>query len=182
MFTPMDSMFLWKRKKMRRSEDFLVYNDSLCIQFNKNFVDTWTQPLCTVLDFTNLHFTSPKKSETSWSFPSKNNEVLYFTKLHFTSFNEVMDQNCHELHFTKKISEVWKCWVLEVSVFFNFFLINSVHDLISHLLCPLKYRFGSDVHPVYILGIQIGMFRPIRVDYTNCLQVAIKTHSFIRKM
>ena len=25
--------------------------------------------------------------------------------------------------------------------------------------------------------IQIGMFRPIRVDHTNCLQVAIKTHS-----
>ncbi len=27
--------------------------------------------------------------------------------------------------------------------------------------------------------IQIGMFRPIRVDHTNCLQVTIKTHSFI---
>jgi hypothetical protein len=27
---------------------------------------------------------------------------------------------------------------------------------------------------------QIGMFRPIRVDHTNCLQVAIKTHSFIQ--
>jgi hypothetical protein len=27
--------------------------------------------------------------------------------------------------------------------------------------------------------IQIGMFRPIRLDHTNCLQVAIKTHSFI---
>jgi hypothetical protein len=27
--------------------------------------------------------------------------------------------------------------------------------------------------------IQIGMFRPIRMDHTNCLQVAIKTHSFI---
>jgi hypothetical protein len=26
--------------------------------------------------------------------------------------------------------------------------------------------------------IQIGMFRSIRVDHTNCLQVAIKTHSF----
>jgi hypothetical protein len=26
---------------------------------------------------------------------------------------------------------------------------------------------------------QIGAFRPIRVDHTNCLQVAIKTHSFI---
>jgi hypothetical protein len=28
--------------------------------------------------------------------------------------------------------------------------------------------------------IQIVMFRPIRVDHTNCLQVAIKTHSFIQ--
>ena len=27
--------------------------------------------------------------------------------------------------------------------------------------------------------IQIGTFRPIRVDHTNCLQVDIKTHSFI---
>ena len=26
--------------------------------------------------------------------------------------------------------------------------------------------------------IQIGMFRSIRVDHTNCLQVDIKTHSF----
>ncbi len=28
-------------------------------------------------------------------------------------------------------------------------------------------------------GFQIGAFRPIRVDHTNCLQVVIKTHSFI---
>ncbi len=28
-------------------------------------------------------------------------------------------------------------------------------------------------------GTKIGMFRPIRMDHTNCLQVAIKTHSFI---
>ena len=27
--------------------------------------------------------------------------------------------------------------------------------------------------------IQIGTLRPIRVNHTNCLQVAIKTHSFI---
>jgi hypothetical protein len=26
--------------------------------------------------------------------------------------------------------------------------------------------------------IEIGMFRPIRVDHTNCLQVDIKTYSF----
>ncbi len=29
--------------------------------------------------------------------------------------------------------------------------------------------------------IQIGMFRPIRVDHTKCLQVAMKTHSFMRE-
>ncbi len=29
--------------------------------------------------------------------------------------------------------------------------------------------------------IQIGMFRPIRVDHTNCLQVAIKTHSILKE-
>jgi len=28
--------------------------------------------------------------------------------------------------------------------------------------------------------IQIGTIRPIRVDHTSCLQVAIKTHSFMR--
>jgi hypothetical protein len=29
--------------------------------------------------------------------------------------------------------------------------------------------------------IQIGMFRHIRLDHTNCLQVAIKTHSFTHR-
>jgi hypothetical protein len=29
-------------------------------------------------------------------------------------------------------------------------------------------------------GFQIGMFRSIRVDHTNCLQVPIQTHSFSR--
>ncbi len=27
-----------------------------------------------------------------------------------------------------------------------------------------------------VYRIQIGMFRPIRLDHTNCLQVAIQTH------
>jgi hypothetical protein len=36
---------------------------------------------------------------------------------------------------------------------------------------------GSD--PRIRCRIQIGMFRSIRVDHTNCLQVVIKTHSFI---
>ncbi len=35
---------------------------------------------------------------------------------------------------------------------------------------------GEAQFPVY-MGFQIGMFRPIRLDHTNCLQVAIKTHS-----
>jgi hypothetical protein len=34
---------------------------------------------------------------------------------------------------------------------------------------------GSD--PRIRRRIQIGMFRPIRVDHTKCLQVANKTHS-----
>jgi hypothetical protein len=32
------------------------------------------------------------------------------------------------------------------------------------------------------IRLQIGIFRPIRVDHTNCLQVAIKTHSFIHQL
>ena len=95
MFAPMDSILSWtmrKRKKMRRSEDFLVYNDWLCIEFNKFFVDTWAPTLCKMLDFTNFHFTSPKKSKTSWSFTSRKKVMRSYSsrKLHFTSFNEVM--------------------------------------------------------------------------------------------
>jgi hypothetical protein len=38
---------------------------------------------------------------------------------------------------------------------------------------------GGRALSIAVFGvIQIGMFRPIRVDHTNCLQVAIKTHSF----
>jgi hypothetical protein len=34
--------------------------------------------------------------------------------------------------------------------------------------------------PTFVLDvrIQIGMFRPIRVDHTNCLQVVIKTYDY----
>ena len=32
--------------------------------------------------------------------------------------------------------------------------------------------------PMTLEHFQIGMFRPIRVDHTNCLQIAIKIHSF----
>ena len=85
MFGPMDSMLLWtmrKRKKMRRPEDFLVYNDWLCIEFNNFFVDTWTSSLCTL-----FHFTLPKNLKLhEASLHEKNNEVMYFTKtsLHLT--------------------------------------------------------------------------------------------------
>jgi hypothetical protein len=58
------------------------------------------------------------------------------------------------------------------------------------LQVPMVLEHGYP-HPVTSIGkaapgpdprirhrIQIGMFRPIRVDHTNCLQVDIKTHSF----
>ncbi len=40
----------------------------------------------------------------------------------------------------------------------------------------VKTESGPDPRIRY--RIQIGMFRPIRVDHTNGLQVVIKTHSF----
>jgi hypothetical protein len=73
MFAPMDSMLSWtmrKRKKMRRSEDFLVYLFTT-IDFVYNSINFLAPSLCTVLDFTNVHFTSPKTGETSWSFTSR---------------------------------------------------------------------------------------------------------------
>jgi hypothetical protein len=42
----------------------------------------------------------------------------------------------------------------------------------------LRVKYIISIKPQ--LRIQIVMFRPIRVDHTNCLQVAIKTHSFKR--
>jgi hypothetical protein len=45
-------------------------------------------------------------------------------------------------------------------------LLDAVHVVMMLLIIVMVCR------------IQIGMFRPIRVDHTNCLQVAIKTHSF----
>jgi hypothetical protein len=44
---------------------------------------------------------------------------------------------------------------------------------------PLTQNAVEGPDPRIRPRIQIGMFRPIRVDHTNCLQVAIKTHSFI---
>ncbi len=38
-------------------------------------------------------------------------------------------------------------------------------------------KSASGPNPRIRHRIQIGMFRPIRVDHTNCLQVTIKTHS-----
>jgi hypothetical protein len=94
MFAPMDSMILWtmrKRKKTRRSEDFLVYNDWLCIEYNNFFwipehrpcVRCWTSPI-----FTSLHQKNLKLHEASLH----ENIMRSYTsrKLHFTSFNEDM--------------------------------------------------------------------------------------------
>jgi hypothetical protein len=39
-------------------------------------------------------------------------------------------------------------------------------------------KSGPGPDPRIRYRIQIGMFRPIRVDHTNCLQVPIKTHSY----
>jgi hypothetical protein len=49
----------------------------------------------------------------------------------------------------------------------------------------LRSKIGNMLTKVSSLRItlnidSIGMFRPIRVDHTNCLRVAIKTHSFRR--
>jgi hypothetical protein len=51
------------------------------------------------------------------------------------------------------------------------------HDPVTSIS---KSAPGSDLRISH--RIQIGMFRPIRVDHTNCLQVSIKTHSFIRDL
>ncbi len=54
--------------------------------------------------------------------------------------------------------------------------INSWNtSLISGQNKLLKYKPRSRYR------IQISMFRPIRVDHTNCLQVTIKTHSLTHK-
>jgi hypothetical protein len=50
-------------------------------------------------------------------------------------------------------------------------------------LLVLKYSLTSSKVLTYLLtstkvGTQIGMFRPIRMDHTNCLQVAIKSIQF----
>ncbi len=50
---------------------------------------------------------------------------------------------------------------------------------IYNILVFIYYYIYVFVFSKVHIWIQIGMFRPIRVDHTNCLQVAIKTHSFI---
>ena len=58
--------------------------------------------------------------------------------------------------------------------------VSAVSDLLNSDLftCILTYMHVY-IHKYIHRRIQIGTFRPIRVDHTNCLQVAIKTHSFI---
>jgi predicted SAM-dependent methyltransferase len=56
----------------------------------------------------------------------------------------------------------------------NVHLVGLNEDFLRHYLRETGFQIEDRVE---IGGIQIGMFRPIRVDHTNCLQVAIKTHS-----
>jgi hypothetical protein len=58
---------------------------------------------------------------------------------------------------------------------------TDVPGALQHLIGP---DFPSIETRQLDRGFQIGMFRPtmIRVDHTNCLQVAIKTHSFITSL
>ena len=51
------------------------------------------------------------------------------------------------------------------------------HDYPHSVTSSGKSAPGTDLRIRH--RIQIGMFRPIRVDHTNRLQVAIKTHSWI---
>jgi hypothetical protein len=62
-------------------------------------------------------------------------------------------------------------------------LLGRVYDALPHV-----HREGRNslveqdligVCHMHTYWIQIGTLRPIRVDHTKCLQVAIKTHSFI---
>jgi hypothetical protein len=55
----------------------------------------------------------------------------------------------------------------------------EVVDSVEHFLCS-EEKVSTKAHGrgIQYNLIQIGMSRPIRVDHTNCLQVAIKTHSF----
>ena len=56
---------------------------------------------------------------------------------------------------------------------------NPKFKCVLFSLIPTLSFEGRDTHMVpenlYKTGTQIGMFRPIRMDHTNCLQVAIKT-------
>ncbi len=55
------------------------------------------------------------------------------------------------------------------------FELNWFSDFFHHQILDQLF-FTLEVVNV---RIQIGMFRPIRVDHTNCLQVTIKTHSTV---
>jgi hypothetical protein len=63
----------------------------------------------------------------------------------------------------------------------------STPDLMFCRMRPMYTKFWWIPTVLNVLGdegvslhtrFQIGVFRPIRVDHTNCLQVAIKTHSY----
>jgi hypothetical protein len=51
---------------------------------------------------------------------------------------------------------------------------SMLRHIVPHIIGP---DFPSVETRQLVRGFQIVMFRSIRVDHTNCLQVAIKTHS-----
>ncbi len=57
----------------------------------------------------------------------------------------------------------------------------QVPMVLENRLVTSSGRDASGPDPRISHRIQVGMFRSIRVDHTNCLQVVIKTHSFMRE-
>ncbi len=59
----------------------------------------------------------------------------------------------------------------------RFFASSGVQLAQTHPGVQLTFRRAAFLTQLQSkVRIQIGMFRPIRLDHTNCLQVAIKTH------
>ncbi len=142
----------WDGRGCRIGRSGFVYNDWLCIEFNKFLVDTWAPPLCTVLDFTNFHFTSPKKSKTSWSFTSQNKlqtcpgmSHFFFCPLYICELYHV---SVHSLFFlTSLVSHfffppLYICELYHVSVQSLFFLTS-----LGNLKCAGVYSLFTHPHP-----------------------------------
>jgi hypothetical protein len=83
-----------------------------------------------------------------------------------------MEMFSHQITQNKKISTCKKPFSLTRKCARRIpLLVLDIQDQ----YCFPKTRY---LHLPHCFRIQIGMFRPIRVDHTNCLQVVIKTHSF----